>query len=282
MDAFSASVVRLSFLTACIVTAMGLGCQKTQRVEKKEVLTLQLEHTPVDEHVGSGGQEIRATIISSLELNEDGVKLFYKEKGGDFLSLPMVSTTQENEYAATIPHHQKGTTIRYYIQASSVAGTPITLPVKAITTGETYALTFKGHVSPLLYVLQFGCVLIGLLLILMAGYWAFLFLKRGEKLKHVVKATLAGTIFLLVGGIPLHIAVKFQTFGKIWEGLPVGTDRTDSLTLLLILFWIAVLLLFKGTLFHGEDEKNLVPDTTFAFIVFIGTIVTVIVFLIPN
>ena len=276
------SVARLTLLSVLILTVIGLGCHKKQIAEQKEVLTLRLEHTPVGEHPGPGGQEIRARIISSLELKEGGVKLFYKKKGGDFLSLPMTPKGQEDEYSAAIPAHPIGTRIFYYIQVSSVTGTPLTLPKNAIASGRTYAFTFKGQVSPVLYVLHFSCVLIGLLLILLAGYWAFLFIKRGEKLDALAKATLAGSIFLFLGGIPLHMAVKYQSLGKIWEGLPIGANRTDSLTLLLVLFWAGVLLLFKGTLFQKEKEKNIVSDKTFAFIVLAGAILTVIVFLIPN
>ncbi|UCE17810.1 MAG: hypothetical protein JSV84_13165 [Gemmatimonadota bacterium] len=275
-------VARFMLVGVCLLTMLGLSCHKTQIAEQKEVLTLRLEHTPVREHAGPGGQEIRARIISSLDLKEGGVKLFYKEKGGDFLSLPMTSMDQADEYSAVIPSHSTGTRICYYIQVSSVTGTPLTLPKNAITSGKTYAFTFKGQVSPFLYVLHFCSVLIGLLLILLAGYWAYLFLKRGEKLEALTKVTLAGAILLLLGGIPLHMAVKYQSLGKIWEGLPIGTDRTDSLTLLLVLFWMGVLFLFKGTFFQKEKEKNFVSDKTFALIVLIGALLTVIVFLIPN
>ena len=260
----------------------GLSCQKVQVSEKKEVLSIRLEHKPVHDHVGKGGQEIRALLISNLGLKEGGIKLLYTLKGEKLNTLPMTPTERENEYTAVIPHQPRGTTVEYSIHARSVTGTPVTLPKNALDTGESYLLTFKGYVSPVLTVIQLSCVLIGLFLILVAGYWVHLFLKNGEKLNAIAKAALGGTTFLFFGGIPLHIIVKYQALGIAWSGIPVGTDKTDSLTLLLILFWVGVLILFKGTLFQGGGGRNYVSDKTFATLVLVGAILTIVVFLVPG
>ena len=282
MRTFHATQLRTVYLVVVLLLIGGPSCHKKQVAEMKEVLSLRLEHTPVHDHIGPGGQTIKTDVISNLELKEEGTNLFYRKKGEDFISLLMTPSGKENEYTAVIPFQPKGTTVEYYIQASSVTGMPVTLPQGAIETGKSYALTFKGHVPVGLSVVQFGCVLIGLFLILVAGYWALLFLKRGEKLKALSKAVLGGAVFLFLGGIPLHIVVKYQTLGSAWEGIPVGTDRTDSLTLLLLLFWVGVLGLFKGTLFRGGEEKNVVSNRTFAALVLAGAILTVIVFLVPS
>jgi hypothetical protein len=265
-----------------LLTAVFINCSRTQVAEYKEMLSLRLEHTPVQEHVGPEGPMIRATIISSFDLDEGGTMVMYRKRGKDFASIPMMPTVLENEYVASLPQQPRGTQVEYYIQVRSITGATITLPQKAIQTGASYLLTFQGRVPPVLSAVHFGCVLIGLFLILVAGYWAILYLKSGNKLPGLAKATLAGTIFLFIGGIPLHIIVKYQTLGSVWEGIPIGTDRTDTLTLFLILVWVVVLTLFKGTLIQGEEEKNIVSNRTFATLVLIGAIATVIIFLLPS
>ena len=260
----------------------GLSCQKLQVAEKKEVLSLRLQHTPVHDHIGPGGQQIRATIISTLGSKEVQAELTYWRKGEEFIHLPMTPTDKENEYRAVIPQQPKATIVEYYIKATSITGAYVTLPKGSIETGESYTLTFKGHVPPGLSVVQFLCILIGLFLLLVAGYWAFLFLKKGEKLNSLSKAALGGTVFLFLGGIPLYIVIKFQALGTAWSGIPLGTDRTDSLMLLLILYWIGVLISFKGTLFQKGEGKNFVSNRTFATLVLTGAILTVIISLISS
>ncbi|MFQ6091199.1 MAG: hypothetical protein ACE5OR_00700 [bacterium] len=274
--------LRPALLSVIFLAMGGLSCQKPQVAEKRELLSLRLEHKPVHEHIGPGGQQIRAKIISSPELEEGEAKIFYRKGRDDFISLPMTLTGQENEYVAVIPHQPRGTTVRYYIQASSITGTQVTLPKDALETGESYELTFKGRASLALLGLHVGGMIGGLLLLLLAGYWASLFLRKGERLNALAKAAFGGTVFFFLGGIPLGIAVEYQVYGTVWTGIPVGTDVTDSKTLILVLYWIGVLLLFKGTLFQRGEGKNLVSDRTFAWAVLIGAILTVIAFLIPH
>ena len=181
MRTFSPVRIWIVFLNVVLLTVGGLSCQKRHVAEKKEVLSLRLEHIPVNEHIGPGGQEIRATVVSNLEMKEGGTRLFYREEKRDFISLLMTPTEHEHEYSAVIPNHKKGTTVEYYIQARTAAGTPVTLPKGAIETGRSYSLIFKGDVPLGLSMIHYGCVLVGLFLILVAGYWALLFLKKGKK-----------------------------------------------------------------------------------------------------
>lgn len=278
----SSNHMRSFLFCLLLLSAVFINCDRTHVAEYKEMLSLRLEHTPVYEHIGSEGAKIRVVIISSFELDEGGTLVMFRREGEDFVSTPMIRTVLENQYVASIPPQPRGTQVEYYIQVRSITGATITLPKNAIQKGTTYPFTYKGEVPPVITAIHFGVVLIGLFLILIAGYWTLLFFKTGVKLQTVAKAVLAGTIFLFLGGIPLHIIVKYQTLGSAWEGIPIGTNRTDSLTLLLILFWVVVVTLFKGTLFQGEKEKNIVSDRTFAALVLIGAIFTIIVFLLPG
>jgi len=274
--------VRIVSVSLLLLAAGFVGCSKTRVAEYKETLSLRLEHTPVKKHTGEEKAKIRATIISSFDLDGGGTRLVYREEGGDFVSVPMTSTVLDNEYVAELPSKSKGTRIEYYLQVRSLTGATITLPEDAIQTGACFTLTYQGYVPRVLSVLHFGSILVGMFLILLAGYWAYFYRKTGNRLPAIAKVVLAGTILLFAGGIPLHILVKFQSSGSVWEGIPIGTDRTDTVTLFLVLLWIVISLLFKGTLFYGEKEKNIVSDRTFANLVLGGTVVTIIVFLLPG
>jgi hypothetical protein len=273
---------RSLYLSLVLLSATFSGCQRTQVAEYREVLSLRLEHTPVAKHVGPGEAKIRALLVSSFDLDDEGIRVVYRIQGEDFQSVVMGPGGQDNEYIGSIPAQPRGTQVEYYIQVRSLTGSTITLPKKAIQTGAAFPLTFTGNVPLAISFIHRGSILIGLILILTAGYMAFLYLKTRKRIRILATLSLAGTIFLFMGGIPLHIMVNYQTLGSVWEGIPVGTNRTDSLTLLLLTFWIVVMTLFKGTLFQGEEEKNIVSARTFARLVLIGALFTLIVFLLPG
>ena len=282
MGTLSTGRTLLIFFSSVCLAVGGLSCRKSQVAEKKEMLSLRLEHTPVDEHIGPGGQEIRVKVVSSLDLKEGEPKVFYRKKEGDFSAIAMTLSGEEDEYVATIPHHPKGTTVLYYIRASAVTGAAVTLPKDAVSKEESYALTFKDSASPILFALYLGCMLVGLFLLLVAGYWALLFLRRGEKLAALAKAALGGTILVFLGGIPFAVAVHYQIYGALWGNIPRGMAMTDVRVIPLIVLWVGTLVVFRGTLFQNDEGKNVVSDKTFASLVLGMAIVTAIVFLAPK
>jgi hypothetical protein len=68
-----------------------------------------------------------------------------------------------------------------------------------------------------------------------------------------------------------------------WSGIPFGTDITDNKTLITLVYWIVVMVLFKGNPFRLAKGGNfLIGPRCFSWLVLAGCALTVTVFLIPH
>jgi hypothetical protein len=92
-----------------------------------------------------------------------------------------------------------------------------------------------------------------------------------------------GTITFFITGFPIGIWVSSQVFGGWgWTGIPFGWDVTDNKTLIVFLYYLIIILLTRNHLFKREGVKNVIGDRTFAKLTIIGTVFTLIVFIIPH
>jgi len=261
-----------------------LSCAASQEA-KEEVRTLkdlELSHTNVVEHIGDGGPDIVVKVISgSAEgvLKEDGLLLLSRERGTEqFAKTYMGKAGTPSVFQASIPHHERGAWVEYYIEVRGVGGELLTFPGNA-GEGAYYSLRFKGSVPKTILVLHIWTMFIGLLLFLIAAYLSWNYLKAKRAYGRIEKISLYALAFLFVGGFPLGFLMGYYTFGTPWTGFPVGSDITDTKTLIVFIYWLIVAGFFRASGAGAGDESK---QRRYARLVVWGTLLTVIIYAIPH
>ncbi len=247
---------------------------------------ISLSHTTVTQQVGSGKVRIDATLKTPEPPGNYSFNLFYKiGKGKDeYKSLKMeLVEGATDQFVAFIPSQPKGKRAYYYLSLADNQGKEIlTLPEKVNLLNDPYLIKFKGRVSPVILILHILTMFGSVFFIFLVLFSAFEILWNKDTIRKLSVYTLWGTILSFIGGVPLGILVTNQTFGEIWGGFPIFTDRTDSKTSILIFYWAIMLLLMKGSAFKKDKNFNLLPEKTLAWFAILGFILTLAIYLIPH
>jgi hypothetical protein len=247
-------------------------------VEKSGII---IDHNTVPKKEGQGDAKILVKVMGANE-----VKLFYKIEKGEFQSVDMTPKEGESDiFAASIPHHKKGTKVWYYIETQKqIDDTKLTvsLPDRKSTNFDPILLKFEGVVPPFIIFSHvfsnFAAFFFSVLAV-----WKAVDLKKGRTtLKKSVVFSLLTFVFFFLGFFVIGCALNYFAFGVLWEAFPFGSDVTDSKSQILLLFWLGTLFLVKGTIFGKNPSKNLVSEKTYSTMVIISFAVTVIMFLIPH
>jgi len=124
-------------------------------------------------------------------------------------------------------------------------------------------IRFKGRVPSPILLAHIIVMFLAMLFAFRAGLAA---LNPQEDPTRLVQWT---AILFFVGGFILGAVVQKMAFGVFWSGFPLGTDLTDTKTLVAMLAWIAALA-------SGRKTK---PKRAW---ILAATIITLLVYLIPH
>ncbi len=150
----------------------------------------------------------------------------------------------------TVPLHRKNKTLIGRLPAQPPAGK---LMYKVyLETGDTRVslsgddpviIRFKGEVPTLIVLLHVLTIFAAFLLSTRAGLESLKPQGRPRKLAYWTVA------FLILGGFILGPVMQKYAFGAFWTGFPLGTDLTDTKTLIGLAGWAAALV-------KGKKEKS--------------------------
>ncbi len=129
--------------------------------------------------------------------------------------------------------------------------------------GKPVVIRFKDPVPAWVLIPHILVMFTGMLLSTAAGLAAL------DKKRNPRRFVLWTVALLFAGGFVLGPLVQKFAFGVAWAGFPVGTDLTDSKTLIAFLFWVAALI-------AGRKGKPARP------FVLAASLVTLLVYLIPH
>ncbi len=105
----------------------------------------------------------------------------------------------------------------------------------SLTGEKPVVIRFKGRVSPAILIAHVIVMFLAMLLAVRSGLAA---LNKREDPTRLTKWT---AVLFFIGGFILGAVVQKMAFGVFWSGFPLGTDLTDTKTLLAMLAWIAAL-----------------------------------------
>lgn len=270
--------------TAVLPLAVVCGCGRGDKPDTSGQAA-RIDHVAIEEKVGPGGTEIRAYVQSPDLPEERVVALYYREKGaGDFSELDMHIEPGWDAYRATIPEFPKGKRAEYYIKLSSEGGEWLASYPEGVD-GRERPISFrhKGEVWPPFMWAHIIVMFLGLGAIVAALLYGVATLWNTQALQRCAYATGLAALLTFLGGVPLGILVTWQRLGPPgWEGIPIGTDITDSKTLFIMLWWIIAVVIGKGSIFSRSPEKNWARPSRFAWFVVAGAFFSIAMYLIPH
>ncbi len=148
----------------------------------------------------------------------------------------------------------------------------------------TFKISYENKESTLQSVLMIHIVtmLIALFFLIHSFYYSIHFLIIGSKgiIGKCFSTVFWGNLFFAVSGFPIGWWVAYDSIGSPWGGFPLGNDITDNKTLVTFLFWTIVLFLMPKTLFNKQTGKDYIGEKTFAVLTILGSILTLVVFLV--
>jgi len=266
------------FLCVILVVSLlfSVNCQKLEKEKRVEKLQTKIEFEPIQEIRGEGDARIQVFIESNI--GQPTAKLNFKIN--NVTNLRDLVLDEENIYSCTIPHQEKGTVVSYFLEITTATGSKMFLPKNA-EQGERYAFVFKGEYNKFLWLVHIVLTIVAILLFVVAAYFAFKHIKSGYSISKTLWFTLAAFLLFFIAIFPIGMIVEYQVYGTVWDGWPFGNDFTNTKALILVIYWLAILFLMKNTIFR-KAAKNLIADRVFASLVIVGTIVTVVLFLVPH
>ncbi len=90
-----------------------------------------------------------------------------------------------------------------------------------------------------------------------------------------------GLLLLLVGVLLLGTKIGLATNGHAWSGAPLGTNLSDSVSAILMLFWLVVVLVLRRQIFKGASSEDLI-GRRIQYLFIAGVVLAVITALIPD
>ncbi len=190
-----------------------------------------------------------------------------------------------DDYEVYLTQYPRGDRIVYYVEVSDTSGAVLaTLPENGGPKGELLPFQFRGIPPAWMVIVRTSCMF-GALLAATLALLAALGLKRHpEAISFLGKAILWTTMLLLSGGVVFEIVFTRAVIGGLgWGGWPMGEfDFAHTKAEVVLLFWIALTILLRGSAFTGRADANLVSSGTARLLTLAGYILILTVYLIPR
>jgi hypothetical protein len=239
----------------------------------------QIDHDAINRHSIDDDPEVTASVITPADTSSYLLRLLYRnETDTSHLVKPMGQVAGSYDlHSATIPHLLKGQSYYYHLELTTNEGRPITrIPEEP---GREIRLYFEGAPGLFLWAVHVGLMYLAA----MYGFLSFfdaVTLHRGErKLGKLSHKVLMVAFFLLFGGLVAGALVSRSRFGYFWGGWPIGANQAHSMIEILIIYWLALPVLFKGTLFRFKPEKNIVSAGGAVVLTLTGVLFMIVVYL---
>lgn len=164
---------------------------------------------------------------------------------------------EDNRLTGYLPKQPRAGKLEYLVHL--VSGSEET----SLTGEKPVIIRFKGRVAPGILIAHVIVMFLAMLLAVRSGLAA---INKQEDPTRLTKWT---AVLFFIGGFILGAIVQKMAFGVFWSGFPLGTDLTDTKTLLAMLAWIAALA-------SGRRTK---PRRGW---VLAASVITLLVYLIPH
>ena len=268
-------IISILITLALLILARRLSTGRPADIELERD-GVQVRHRTVTEQVGQGapGIEVRVTPPEGVAVSAaygsprtgEWEELRFEHEGGGL-------------FRARLPELGRGRRVSYAITVTVPGGASIRIPERP----DTYVLLkYKGKASTLVLIAHVAAMFGSFFFMAMSLLGAIRILSGLEDKAGTVRAARWVLILSFVGGWPLGFILNRQTFGTIWEGYPFGFDVTDNKTQIMFVFWLASLLLVRGSFLGRGEETDRLGARGFAWAVIASFIVSLALFVVPH
>ncbi|MEW6456391.1 MAG: hypothetical protein AB1410_06745 [Acidobacteriota bacterium] len=212
-------------------------------------------------------------VKSSSPIGAEEVTLnLRKEKGFETFTMTQLQGT--DYYFYNLKGKPKGERTYFFFKAKDREGKEIILPKNA--PKNLYFIKHEGSVSKVGTLFHITLMMTALFILIHSLYFSLLHLfgdDKNETISKMTNSVLIALVVFFITGFPIGWWIAYEVYGKAWTGIPFGMDITDNKTLIILIYWLLALLVYK---FKKIDSK------LFAKLVILGAIFTLILFLIPH
>jgi len=283
--------MKFKIILSILLSLALMFCSRQISLRNAAFLVIQkgdvrIEHLTVTDKIGPGDVKIEVKIITPQPYEDYTKKLFYKIDDGAYKSVDFTIEAGEDSlkpnFIAHIPSQEKGKRVYYYIMVEDKKGNKLTLPDKIETIDPPFMLKFKGKVPVVLIIAHVLGMAAALFFTFLTFFFAIDTLLGKDILKKLGFSISFTAISIFIGGMLVGAWVTHYTFGGYWEGIPIGWDITDNKTLIILLYWLVMLFLMKGTIFKKDEKLNLLKPKSLAAFTLIGVFLTILLYLVPH
>lgn len=226
----------------------------------------------------------------AVTIPKDGVKVYWLKdddfkakypniQKSDFQSDTMATTERGGIYAYAFQPLERTKKYRFFMEVTDSQGNSLTLPEDALGAKHFFHVTYKQDPNKWGLMVHILLMIVALFMLLHGFYYAFNYVwnKQDWSATKALSSILWGWICYGISGFPLGIWIEYEKYGTYWTGFPLGWDMTDSKTLFNFVYWMIILILMKGSIFHKDPTRNAVSYKTFAWLTILGGILTMLV-----
>lgn len=206
-----------------------------------------------------------------------------------FRRAPMLTVPGEGlVYRRDLLSQGTGKKFEYYIRLvapkdTTMADTVLaTIPEGNISNPRAVlSVLFEGTPPKKILIARIAVMFAGFLLLVLSMLSSMTYPKDPGAFVRAGRLALVGLLLLLVGVLLLGTKIGLATNGQAWSGVPLGSNLSDSVSAVLILFWLIVVLILRRQIFKGESSEELI-GRRIQYLLVAGVVLAVITALIPG
>lgn len=176
----------------------------------------------------TGNCQVVVTLPENLAGQVQGFLQFKRHKSDNPWNI-LAMKQEDSRLVGFLPKQPPAGKLEYFIHL--VSGSQEI----SLTGEEPVIIRFKGRVAPGLLIAHVIVMFLAMLLAVRSGLAAL------NKKEDPTRLTQWTAVLFFIGGFILGAIVQKMAFGVFWSGFPLGTDLTDTKTLIAMLAWIAAL-----------------------------------------
>lgn len=204
----------------------------------------------------TGSCQVTVNLPDNLAGQVQGFLQFKRHKSDNPWNI-LAMKQEEGRLVGFLPKQPPAGKLEYFVHL--VSG----LQEISLTGEKPVIIRFKGRVAPGILIAHVIVMFLAMLLAVRSGLAA---LNKKEDPTRLTKWT---AVLFFIGGFILGAIVQKMAFGVFWSGFPLGTDLTDTKTLVAMLAWIAALASGRRT----QPKRGWVLA---------ASIITLLIYLIPH
>lgn len=238
-----------------------------------------IDHTSPGKYSASGDPTLEVWVAPPNDSVSFTVNFYYRKAGvSEFAVLPMARTPGAlDRYFAEVPRLGQGEYYEYNFELVTGDGSlSLRLPQ---ADNSQIALLFEGNPSVVIWCAHVGVMFIAAMYAFLALFNASGLHAYEKNLKKLSRKVFITGVLMLLGTVLLGSIISEIRFGYYWGGWPFGDNRAQTYMELLILYWLGLTVLFRGTIFGFKPEKNYVSIPGAIILTLVGVLFMIAVYL---